>query len=84
MKLRQIGGREYGDLLHRRAGVGLQKNSPKGAVIVWELYPPNFRNNKQENGTKFSEFYRTKIKTEENFSDFRDNKHGGKRKCFGF
>ena len=52
-------------------------------MIVWELYPPNFRNNKQENGTKIPEFYRAKIKTEENFPGFRDSKQGGKRKYFG-
>lgn len=83
MNVRQTGRREHRDLLHRRAGDGLQKNFPKGAVIVWELYPPNFRHNKQENGRKFPEFYRAKIKTEENFPGFRDSKQGDKRKCFG-
>lgn len=65
-------------------GMDCKKNFPKGAVMVWELYPPNFRNNKQGNGTKFPEFYPAKIKTEENFPGFKDSKHGGKIKCFGF
>ena len=75
--------RVWGPVSPTRGG-WIAKNFPKGAVIVWELYPPNFKNNKQENGTKFPEFYRAKIKAEENFPGFRNSKQGGKRKCFGF